>query len=117
MNKLMKQVWIYGASLLTLLYLLNWAFVKLYILNLPNDCVFNAGGCPKEYEVPDNPFLLLALIVTTILLLLTAFNAFRVFKLTQTESSAKRTLVLRTVVIIVPLIAAGLFFPLMRFPI
>jgi len=114
MNKLMKQFWIYGALPLTLLYLLNLALVKLYILNLPNDCIFNAGGCPSGYEVPDNVFLLLALIVTTILLLLTAFNAFRVFKLTQTESSAKRTLVLRTAVLVVPLIAAGLFSPVLK---
>ena len=114
MNKLMKQFWIYGVLPLTLLYLLNLALVKLYILNLPNDCVFNAGGCPEGYEVPDNPFLLLALIVTTILLLLTAFNAFRVFKLTQTESSAKKTLILRRVVIIAPLIAASLFLPILN---
>ena len=114
MNKLMKQFWIYGALPLTLLYLLNLALVKLYILNLPNDCIFNAGGCPSGYEVPDNAFLLLALIVTTILLLLTAFNAFRVFKLTQTASIPKRALLLRTVVIIVPLIAASLFLPILN---
>ena len=114
MNKLMKQFWIYGALPLTILYLLNLALVKLYILNLPNDCIFNAGGCPEGYEVPDNPFLLLALIVTTILLLLTIFNAFRVFKLTRPESHAKRTLILRTVVIIVPLIAASLFLPILK---
>ncbi|MDB2469714.1 hypothetical protein N9X39_06610, partial [Alphaproteobacteria bacterium] len=105
---------IYGALPLTLLYLLNLALVKLYILNLPNDCIFNADGCPEGYEIPDNPFLLLALFVTTILLLLTAFNAFRVFKLTQTESSAKRTLIPRTVVIIAPLIAASLFLPILN---
>ncbi len=114
MNKLIKQFWIYGALPLTLLYLLNLAFVKLYILNLPTDCVFDAGGCPKGYEVPDNPFLLLALIVSTILLLLSPFNAFRVFKLTQTESNAKRASVLRAVIIIVPLIAAGLFLPILN---
>jgi hypothetical protein len=114
MNKLMKQFWIYGALPLTLLYLLNLALVKLYILNLPNDCIFNADGCPNGYEVPGNAFLPLALIVTAILLLLTAFNAFRVFKLTQTESNAKITLVLRTAVLVVPIIAAGLFFPVLK---
>ena len=114
MNKLMKQFWIYGALPLTLLYLLNLALVKFYILNPPNDCIFNAGGCPSRYEVPDNAFLPLALIVTAVLLLLTAFNVFRVFKLTQTESNAKITLVLRTVVIIVPLIAASLFLPILK---
>ena len=113
MNKLMKQFWIYGALPLTLLYLLNLALVKLYILNLPNDCIFNSGGCPNGYEVPDNTFLPLALIVTAILLLLTIFNAFRVFKLTQTESNAKKTLVLRSVVIIVPIIAVSLFLPIL----
>ena len=114
MNKLMKQFWIYGALTLTLLYLLNLAFVKLYILNLPNDCIFNAGGCPSGYEVPDNAFLPLALIVTAVLLLLTASNALRVFKLTQTESNAKITLVLRTAVLVVPLIAVGLFLPILN---
>ena len=109
MNKLMKQFWIYGALPFTLLYLLNLALVKLYILNLPKDCIFNAGGCPSGYEVPDNAFLPLALIVSAALVLLTAFNAFRVFKLTQNESNAKRTLVLRTVALAAPLIAASLF--------
>ena len=114
MNKLMKQFWIYGALPLALLYLFNLALVKLYSSNLPKDCIFNVGGCPSGYEVPDNAFLPLALIVTAVLLLLTAFNAFRVFKLTQTESNAKITLVLRTAVLVVPLIAAGLFFPVMK---
>ena len=113
MNKLMKQFWIYGALPLTLLYLLNLALVKLYILNLPNDCIFNAGGCPSGYEVPDNAFLLLALIVTTILLLLTAFNAFRVFKLSQTGLNAKSKLVFRAAVLVIPIIAAGIFLFLM----
>ena len=114
MNKLMKQFWIYGVLPLTILYLLNLALVKLYILNLPNDCIFNSGGCPEGYEVPDNPILLLALIVTTILLLLTAFNALRVFKLSKTESKAKKTLVLRTAVLAIPLIAISLFFPILN---
>ena len=114
MNKLMKQFWIYGALPLTILYLLNLALVKLYILNLPNDCIFNSGGCPEGHEVPDNAVLPLALIVTAVLALLTAFNAFRVFKLTQTASIAKRALLLRTVVIIVPLIAASLFLPILN---
>ena len=110
----MKQFWIYGAIPFTLLYLLNLALAKLYILHLPNDCIFNTGGCRHGYEVPDNAFLPLALIVTAALVLLTAFNAFRVFKLTQTESSAKRTLIPRTVVIIAPLIAASLFLPILN---
>ena len=114
MNKLMKQFWIYGVLPLTILYLLNLALVKLYILNLPNDCIFNSGGCPEGYEVPDNPILLLALIVTTILLLLTAFNAFRVFKLTQTGLNAKSKLVFRAAVIAIPLVATGLFFPVLK---
>ena len=114
MNRLMKQFWINGALPLTLLYLLTLALVKLYILNLPNDCIFNSGGCPKGYEVHDNPFLLLALIVTAVLLLLTTFNVFTVFKHTKTESSAKRTSVLRAVIIVVPLIAAGLFLPILN---
>ena len=114
MNKLMKQFWIYGALPLTLLYLLNLALVKLYILNLPNDCIFNSGGCPEGYEVPDNVFLPLALIVTAVLLLLTAFNAFRVFKLSQTGLNAKSKLVFRAAVIAIPLVATGLFFPVLK---
>jgi hypothetical protein len=114
MNKLMKQFWIYGAIPLTLLYVLNLFLIKLYIFNLPNDCIFNAGGCPKGHEVPDNPFLSPALIVTAILFLLTAFNALRVFKLSKTESKAKKTLVLRTAVLVVPLIAIGLFIPILN---
>ena len=81
----MKQFWIYSALPLTLLYLLNLALVKLYILNLPNDCIYNAGGCPNGYEAPDNVFLPLALIVAAALLLLSTFNAFRVFKLSKTK--------------------------------
>ena len=95
----MKQFWIYGALLLTLLYLLNLALVKLYSLNLPKDCIYNAGGCPKGHEVQDNPFLPLALLGAAILLLLTALYVLRVFKLAQTESNARRTLILTTVVI------------------
>jgi hypothetical protein len=114
MNKLMKQFWIYGALPLTLLYLLNLALVKLYILNLPNDCIFNSGGCPKGHEVPDNVFLPLALIVTAVLLLLTAFNAFRVFKLSKTEPYAQRKATVRTAVLIIPIIAIGLFIPLLK---
>ena len=110
MNKLMKQFWIYGALPLTVLYLLNLALVKLYILNLPNDCIFNAGGCPHGYEVPDNAFLPIALIVTAALILLTAFNAFRVFKLTQTGLNAKSKFVFRAAVLAIPIIAAGIFF-------
>ena len=104
----------YGALSLTLLYLLNLALVKLYSLNLPKDCIFNVDGCPSGYEDPDNAFLSLALTVTAVLLLLTAFNAFRVFKLTQTESNARITLVLRTAVLVVPLIAASLFLPVLK---
>ena len=86
----------------------------MFIGAMPKDCIFNAGGCPSGYEVPDNAFLPLALIVTAVLLLLTAFNALRVFKLTQTESNANITLVLRTAVLVVPLIAAGLFLPILN---
>ena len=112
MNKLMKQFWMYGAIPFTLLYLLNLALVKLYILHLPNDCIFNAGGCPHGYEVPDYAFLPLALIVTAALVLLTAFNAFRVFKLSQTGLNAKSKLVFRAAVTTIPLVATGLFFPI-----
>ena len=85
MNKLMKQFWIYGALPLALLCLLNLFLAKLYFSNLPNDCIYNAGGCPNGYEAPDNVFLPLALIVAAALLLLSTFNAFRVFKLSKTK--------------------------------
>jgi hypothetical protein len=112
MTKLMKQFWIYGALPLTLLYLVNLFLVKLYISNLPNDCIFNASGCPKGYELPDSPILPPALIVTTVLLMLSTFNAFRVFKLSKTELNVKRKVVVRILVFVIPLLAAGLFLPL-----
>ena len=107
----MRQFWIYGALPLLCLYGLNLFILSFYHLVIPNDCVFD-DSCPPEYERTVDYVLPTVLFVTLIMFGLTAFNAYRVFRLSQKEANTIKKYGIRLAVLLVPLCAMILFLPL-----
>ncbi len=113
MTPLMKQFWIYGAFPLLCLYGLNLFLISRYFrVVFSEDCVFFPDSCPSDYKPPIDFYSPTFLVVTLIMFGLTAFNAYRVFRLSRNEANANRKYGVRFAVFVCPLFAIFLFYPL-----
>ena len=114
MTPLMRQFWIYGALPLLCLYGLN-LFLLLARIDLVNSstCVFPERCDPMyRYEQQVDFILPYHRAVFFLFFGLTAFNAYRVFRLSRNEANGKTKYGVRLAVFLGPLFAIILFPPL-----
>jgi len=108
MTKLKKQFWFYGVIPILIIYILDIHFFGTNIILSFDDCLPNQS-CSDFFLKELNRSRNFSYTLSLILFMWTFWNSFRIFQLSKTEITFTTKMIVRSSVILFPIIAMILF--------
>ena len=108
MSDLSKQFWLFGFFPILILYMIDMHFAGKFMFYFVDDC-FVKMKCTIELTENLNRLKFIFYPLSFILFTLTFWNCYRIFKLTKINASLKTKILVRSSVIVIPIIAMILF--------